>query len=192
MQHVIPVEVVPSHIHLSPEDYRVLFGEEHPSIRERISQHGQYVVDTTLEVRGSRSGASLRLAYIAPERAATQVEVTPTEAAYLGISPKEAVSGDLREASTCILRGPAGECEVSGVIIPSAHLHCSPEEAVVLKVSQGASLTLTLHAETPYMLHNVRVRVHPTYSLRLHVHADIAREAWIMGPTYASCSHILL
>ena len=53
MARPIPVEIIPSHIHLSETDHRTLFGPGHAgTIATALSQHGQYAYAETLEVFG--------------------------------------------------------------------------------------------------------------------------------------------
>lgn len=185
--HSIPVEVVPSHIHLSTEDYSVLFGHVSSTVAHRISQQGQHATEQNVEVRGRLLKRALSVRYLGPERKQTQVELTPTEAKYLGIEAPVAKSGILGEAGDCTLLGPAGKiASKMSVIVPRPHLHCSPDEAAVLRLENGQEVSMELHLDTPRILEGVVVRVHPSYTLRLHIHADIAREHWIMGPLYAS------
>lgn len=185
--HSIPVEVVPSHVHLSTADYAVLFGDVSATVAHRISQQGQHATDAAVEVRGKLLKRALSVRYVGPERRQTQVELTPTEAKYLGIEAPVARSGDVSEAGDCTLVGPAGKlvCKTV-VIVPKAHLHCSPDEAAVLRLENGQEVSVELHLDVPRILEGVVVRIHPSYTLRLHMHADLAKEHWIMGPTYCS------
>lgn len=185
--HSIPVEVVPSHIHLSAEDYAVLFGDASTTVAHRISQQGQHATDVSVEVRGRLLKRALSVRYMGPERRHTQVELTSTEAKYLGIEAPVAKSGVLTDAGNCVLVGPFGKIQsTASVIVPRPHLHCSPDEASVLRLEHGQEVSMELHLDTPRILEGVVIRVHPSYTLRLHIHADIAREHWVMGPLYAS------
>lgn len=185
--HSIPVEVVPSHIHLSAADYAVLFGDVSATVAHHISQRGQHATDMFVEVRGKLLKRAVSVRYMGPERRATQLELTPTEAKYLGIEAPHNRSGDLTNAGSCMLVGPAGKMtSKTTVIVPRPHLHCSPDEATVLRLENGQTVSMELHLDVPRILEGIVVRIHPSYSLRLHIHPDIAREHWIMGPAYAS------
>ncbi len=185
--HSIPIEVVPSHIHLSPADYAALFGDASATVAHRISQQGQHAMEGMVEVRGKLLKRALLIRYVGPERRFTQVELTPTEAKYLGIEAPVVKSGLLTDAKSCTLVGPMGKIHsAASVIIPRPHLHCSPDEATVLRLENGQEVSMELHLDVPRLLEGVVVRVHPSYTLRLHMHPDLAREHWIMGPAYAS------
>lgn len=182
MSRPIPVEIVPSHVHLSEADHVALFGAGHAgTIAEPLSQSGQFVYEESVEVFG-RLKRSVTLRVLGPHRKVSQVELTPTEAEYLGLEPVEARSGDLREAQPCRLKGPAGEVTLAAaVIVPRSHIHLSDHEAKTLRLTNGAEVSIDILGDRPRTLDGVIVRVHPTYRARLHIHADLARDAWIAG-----------
>ncbi len=188
--HPIPVEIVPSHVHVSVADQASLFGEQSLTIAHRLSQNGQHALHETVEITGKLLKRSLKLRVLGPERKQTQVELTPTEAKFLGIEAPVAKSGDLAAAGSCVMIGPQGKVKAQAVIIPRPHLHCSPDEALALRLENGQEIAIDLLLDIPRTLEAVIVRVHPTYELRLHLHADIAREHWIAGPCYAEVRRI--
>lgn len=186
MSRPISVEIVPSHVHLSEADQVTLFGAEHAAtIRDNLSQTGQFAYAESVEIFG-RLKRSLTLRVLGPCRRQTQVEITPTEAHMLGIPAAVAKSGDLSQAAACRIVGPAGEVRVSAaVIVPQAHLHCSDIEAASLHVTNGKIVSMEVLGDNPYSIENVVVRVHPSYRVRLHVHADIARAHWMTAVVHA-------
>lgn len=186
MSRPIPVEIIPSHVHLSDEDFRTLFGAGvAATVQHPLSQAGQFAYAEHVTVRGKLK-RQLSLRVLGPSRRTTQVEVTPTEAQLLGIDAPVVRSGDMGEAGDAVLTGPAGELAVkAAVIIPQPHLHCSETEAATLHVHNGKTVTLDFVGDHPGSLENVVVRVHPTYQLRLHVHPDLAREHWLLGVVHA-------
>jgi putative phosphotransacetylase len=193
MARPIPVEVIPSHIHLSEADHQQLFGSGHAgTIASELSQHGQYAYVETLQVFGKLK-RSLELRVLGPHRRVTQVELTPTEAALLGIVAPVAKSGDLSAAANCRLQGPAGELKVeAAVIIPKPHLHVSDVEAKALRLENGREVAMDILGSHPKTLEGIVVRVHPTYRLRLHIHPDLAREHWLSGVLHARLRELIV
>lgn len=186
MSRPIPVEIVPSHVHLSEEHFAVLFGAGHAAtIVENLSQTGQFAYRESVEVFGKLK-RSVVLRVLGPGRRATQVELTPTEAQLLGLAAPLTRSGETAHAADCRLVGPAGETLVpASVIVPKPHLHCSDVEAASLHVANGKMVSIEVIGDNPYVLDDVAVRVHPSYRLRLHVHPDLAREHWMTGVVHA-------
>jgi putative phosphotransacetylase len=185
MSRPIPVEIIPSHVHLSREDHGKLFGDGYAgTISHTLSQHGQYAYEETVEVSGKLK-RSLTLRVLGPERLQTQVELTPSEADLLGIKAPLVKSGDLASAGACTLRGPKGEVKVNAAIIPKAHVHLSDVEAKEMQLTNGDRVRVEILGEHPVQLSEVVVRVHPTYRPRLQIHPDIAREHWLTGVLHA-------
>jgi putative phosphotransacetylase len=186
MSRPIPVEIIPSHVHLSHADHAALFGQGHAgTITASLSQHGQYAYEENVQVSG-RLKRALTLRVLGPQRKETQVELTPTEAENLGLKPPFTRSGDLSKASSCKLKGPKGEVTAeASVIIPKPHLHLSDADAKLLRVEHGDEVKMEISGETTCLISNVVVRVHPTYRPRLHIHQDIAREHWLTGVLHA-------
>jgi putative phosphotransacetylase len=185
MSRPIPVEVVPSHVHLSEAHHRILFGERHSgTVHQELSQAGQFAYAETVDVIGP-NGEAVALRVLGPSRKATQVELTPTEAAFLGLNAVEAPSGDLRLAVDCVLKTPYATIDASkSVIIPRAHVHLSDAEAQALRLEHGATVRVDVVGEGVQMIERVLVRVHPTYRARMHVHADGARALWLNAGTH--------
>ncbi|MCR4312571.1 MAG: PduL/EutD family phosphate acyltransferase [Candidatus Uhrbacteria bacterium] len=182
MSRPIPVEIVPSHVHLSEADHIALFGNGHVgTVAHALSQNGQFAYEESVEVFG-RLKRGLELRVLGPHRKQSQVEVTPTEADYLGLDVPEAKSGDLRLAAPCRLKGPAGEIMLeAAVIVPRSHVHLSDNEAKSLRLNNGVEVSVDIMGDHPRTIEHVIVRVHPTYRARLHIHPDIARGEWLSG-----------
>lgn len=185
MSRPIPVEIIPSHIHLSHEDHEALFGKGHAAtITHTLSQHGQYAYEERLTVVG-KNKKSITLRVLGPERKSTQVEVTESEAALLGIKAPVRRSGDLKGAASCKLEGPKGSITVKAAIIPKIHLHLGDADAKHLQIKNGQEVRMEILGERLFEITHVTVRVHPTYKPRLHVDADFAREHWLTGVLHA-------
>ena len=180
MSRPIPVEVVPSHIHLSESHHRILFGDGHMgTVRHELSQTGQFAYEETADVLGA-NGESITLRVLGPHRKATQVELTPTEARLLGIEAPLVKSGDLANAQSCTIRTAHGTVDATAsVIVPKCHLHLSDTEATSLRLANGATVRVDVVGDATRVIEGVVVRVHPTYRARLHIHSDVARDMWL-------------
>lgn len=180
MSRPIPVEVVPSHIHLSESHHRILFGDGHMgTVRHELSQTGQFAYEETADVLGA-NGESITLRVLGPHRKSTQVELTPTEARLLGIEAPLAKSGDLANAQNCTIRTAHGTVDAAAsVIVPKCHLHLSDTEATSLRLANGAIVRVDVVGDAARVIEGVVVRVHPTYRARLHIHSDVARDMWL-------------
>ncbi|MBR2528268.1 MAG: phosphate propanoyltransferase [Blautia sp.] len=172
----IPIETSARHIHLSREDFALLFGpdKELHYVKE-LSQPGQYLCEERLTVKGPR-GEFENMAILGPYRKQTQVELSLTDTRKAGIPGIIRQSGDIAGTPGCTLIGPCGEMELEkGVIVAKRHIHMTPAEAVTLKVKDNQEVfVLTKSYERGLIYADVVVRVSWNFRLAMHVDTDEA------------------
>lgn len=182
----LPVDIVPSHIYLSAEDQATLFGKGYPmTILDDHTQPGQLVYKERVEIFG-RLKRSIHVHVLGPNWEKSHVEVTPTEAVYLGYSLDEMKTGNIGGAPECTVKGPEGEIKLKhGLIVPRPHLTCSVEEAKNYNLSNGQEVAVDILLKEPVRIEDVIVRVHPMLKGRVELHADYARHLWVSKQAYA-------
>lgn len=180
------VDIVPSHVYLSAEDQERLFGTGYPmTVLEDHSQPGQVVYKEKVEVIG-RVKRSIHVHVLGPAWERSHVEITPTEAVYLGYKLEEMRTGEVDGAPSCTLRGPHGQVTIKhGILVPRPHITCSVDEAAQLRLANGQEVDIDILTRTPVRVEKVVVRVHPMLRARVELHADYARHIWIAKQTYA-------
>ena len=139
------------HVHLTEEDYKVLFGDEPLGKVKDLVQPGQFASDKKVSLKTEkRTIDGVRL--LGPLRKYTQVEISKTDSFSLGIDPPIRNSGDLEGASVITIVGPKGEITKPCCIIANRHLHISPEERrqynLVGVDKVNPSFTLEFHIDT--------------------------------------------
>lgn len=172
----IPIETSARHIHVSREDFEILFGKgaELHFIKE-LSQPGQYLCQERLTVKGPR-GEFPNIAILGPFRKDTQIELSLTDTRKIGLPGVIRQSGDISDTPGCTLIGPCGELTVSrGVIVAKRHIHMTPEEALALRVRDNDEVfVLTKSYGRALIYADVVVRVSWSYRLAMHVDTDEA------------------
>ncbi len=179
------VETSARHIHLCQEDLDKLFGKGHQLRKLRnLSQPSEFAAQETLIIKTPKNVLD-KVRVVGPLRHQTQVEISKTDARWLGLNPPIRRSGDLDGSEKCILIGPKGQVRLTvGVIVAWRHLHLSPRFAkehnlneqnlVSVRVNQSAR-TLTFH--------NVYIRIGEGFAPVVHLDTDEANAAGIVGPT---------
>jgi acetate kinase len=172
------VEVSAHHVHLSQEHVETLFGQGHQLTRQSdLSQPGQYACQEQLALVGPK-GRIERVRVLGPARPATQVEIAMTEQFKLGIHPPIRESGDLRDTPGCTLEGPAGSVKLErGVICALRHVHMTPADALRYGVRDKSVVRVRVAGDRELVFGDVLVRVHPNFSLALHLDTDEANAA---------------
>ena len=176
----IPIEVSARHIHLSQEDLDKLFGKGYKLKKlKKLSQLSDFAAKETLDIQAGVKKI-LKVRVVGPVRKETQVELSMTDAVFLGISPPVRKSGDLKVSPGIVLIGPKRKIKIKkGVIIPWRHIHCSTKEAKVLKLKNGMMVSLKIKGARSLTFHNIRVRINKNYRLYMHLDTDEGNAAGI-------------
>lgn len=166
------------HVHVSRADLDVLFGAgyELHNVRE-LSQPGQYLTEEKVRVEGPRGGID-RVSILGPERPATQVEISLTDARVLGINPPVRESGDLGGSAAVKVIGPAGTVELAeGAIVAKRHIHLTTETAAAHGLADKQIVTVSTEGARALVFGEVVVRVSEKFSDAMHIDYDEANAA---------------
>ncbi len=176
----VPIEVSARHVHLSKLDCERVFGKGYGLKKLKdLTQPCDFAAKETLEVRvGHKRIPNVRI--VGPIRETTQVELSITDAIYLGIVPPVRISGDIKQSAGAFLIGPEGRAELKeGVIVAQRHLHSSQSEAKKLKLKNDETISVRIKGERALVFNNVKVRVRKDYRLCLHLDTDEGNAAGI-------------
>lgn len=178
----IPVGVSNRHCHLTQEHFKILFGNQaEPKRVKDIKQPGFWAAEESVGLRGPK-GVLEKVRLVGPYRSRTQIEISLTDAIFLGIDAPVRESGDVKGSAGGVLIGPAGQIEIGeGVIVARRHIHFNPQEAGTLGVSSGEVVRARAGAGRgrSTVFEDVVVRVSDQYSLEFHVDTDEANAAGI-------------
>ena len=172
----IPIETSARHIHISEEDFQILFGKDAElTYKADLSQPGQYVCEERITVKGPR-GSFENVAVLGPHRPETQVEISMTDSRKLGIKGMIRQSGDTEGTPGCTLIGPCGSLDIDhGVIVAKWHIHMTPVQAIQMNVKDNDEVFVIMESfERSLIFADVVVRVSPKFALAMHVDTDEA------------------
>ncbi|MGC9049024.1 MAG: phosphate propanoyltransferase [Patescibacteria group bacterium] len=162
----IPVEISARHIHLCREHLDQLFGPGYELTKLKdLSQKGQFAAQETVTIKTEKNQlANVRI--VGPLRSRTQLEISKTDARYLGINPPVRKPGDLDGSAGCILIGPKGEVNLKeGVIIAWRHIHINPEFAEKNGLSSDKYVSVKINnGDRSVTFHKVYVHVDPKFA----------------------------
>lgn len=180
----IRVEASGRHVHLSEADAVKLFGSAQLTLDRNLSQTGQYLSKEKVTLLGPK-GVLHSVAVLGPCRGKTQVEVSMTDAKTLGIKPVIRDSGCLEGASDIVIAvgGKVVEAK-NAAIVARRHLHVSEIEGRALNVEDNSIVAVTVFGLRRTTFHDVLVRIHPSYSLSLHLDYDEANAVGLTPDSY--------
>ena len=170
----IPVEVSARHVHLSEDDIKKLFGDDHSLTYKRgLSQPGQFLCEERVELVGPK-GSFGSVAILGPARSQTQVEISLTDSRRLGINTFIRESGYLEGTAGCVLRTQTGEVKIdSGVIIAKRHIHMHIHDAEKIGAENGQICKVKIGSkERSLIFDDVVIRVSDKFALAMHIDTD--------------------
>ena len=118
----ITVGISNRHIHLTEDDYKVLFGDIPFTKRNDLNQPGMFASELTVTLKGEKREIQ-NVRVLGPLRTYTQVEISRTDAYYLGTNPPVRNSGDVENAGDITIIGPKGTINTNKAIIAARHIH---------------------------------------------------------------------
>lgn len=175
----IPVGVSNRHLHLSKEHLEILFGKGSQLTPYRdLLQKGEYAAEQTVSLVGPRMRALENVRILGPVRSESQVEISMTDAYYLGIRPPVRPSGNHEGSEGILIVGPVGHVKLeSGVIRANRHMHLSDHDAAALGLKDNDRVLVKVDGDRPLIYYDVQVRVRESFVAEMHLDTDDANAA---------------
>ncbi len=174
----VKIGVSNRHVHLSKNDFDFLFPNTLMNKVKDLSQKGEYVSDLFVSIKTNK-GVLNKVRVVGPLRDKTQVEISKTDAYFLGINPPVRMSGDLDNSEDVILINNNSELLVeNSCILAHRHIHMSTNDAIELGYKSGDIVKVKIMGERGGIYDNVEIKIKDSYTLELHLDTD---EANAMG-----------
>lgn len=186
----IMVEASGRHVHLSEKDIEKLFGKGHKlTPQKNLSQVGQFACEERVTLIGPKN-IYKNVAVLGPAREETQVEISLSDARFLGINAPLRMSGDLSGAADLII---ATEKEAIAAkqcaIVAKNHIHMTPAQASQWGFSDGQHVSVLMKTQRPIRFSDVIIRVSKTAGLAMHIDFDEANACMFQnGDTGTICA----
>lgn len=171
----IPVGISNHHIHLTESDYKKLFPNEEIKIKRELNQPGEFASEQTVTIKGTK-GKIERVRILGPFRAHSQVELSLTDTRKLGLKVPIRLSGNLTNTPGIDLESKYGSLHLDdGVIVAKRHIHMSEEEAALLGVKKGDTVSVLVNSdERSVVFNDVEIRPGKKFKLEMHLDTDEA------------------
>ena len=182
----ILIEVSARHVHVTTEDLETLFGKGYQlTPKKDLSQPGQYAAAERVDLVGPRSTLK-NVSILGPVRAASQVEVSMSDARTLGLNPSIRESGNIDGTIGVQLVGPVGSVTLEkGLIVAKRHVHLTPEAAEAQGVVNGQVVGVKVHTDDRSMTFgDVVIRVSEKFAPAMHIDTDEANAAGITSTAW--------
>lgn len=174
-KHVVPIGVSARHLHVTQEHLEILFGAGATLHPKKELMGGQYAANECVTIVGINLRVIENVRILGPVRKETQVELAKTDAIRLGINPPIRESGNIKGSAPITIVGPKGALYLNeGCIVAKRHIHMSDKDALVFDVSDNEIVAVEIGDERKGRFENVQVRVHPSFTLEMHIDTDEA------------------
>lgn len=176
----IIIETSARHVHISKADFEAIFGKgAELTMLHQLSQPHSYAANEVTTLKTIKDELK-NVRILGPIKERTQVEISKTDAYYLGIHALVRESGDLDGTPGLTIAGPKGEVKIrSGVILAHRHIHASPADAKKYKVKHGQLVSVKFKGGRGVKFYNILVRVDKEFSWRMQIDTDEANAAGI-------------
>lgn len=176
---LIPLGISNRHIHLTKETFHKLYGDKAEFEEMRpLYQPGEFASKHTLTIVGPKLRCIPNVRILGPFRKYDQVEVSLTDAIFLGINPPVTNSGSLENADPLTLVGPEGSVYLEKcAIIANRHIHMTNKDAENFGVKNGDYCKVRIGGEKGTIFENVLIRTNDNWRLQIHLDTDDANAA---------------
>ncbi len=169
----ISVGISNRHVHLTVDDYKLLFGDEEMEKRNDLKQPGMFACNQVVTIKTPKKEIN-KVRVLGPVRSYTQVEISKTDAYSLGIDPPVRTSGDLDGASEIEIIGPCGSIIRKAAIIANRHIHVDEKIRKKHKLVGIEKVSVRKEGEKGATLDDVYLKDSENAYFELHLDTDDA------------------
>ena len=182
----VPLGVSNRHIHLTLKTFHALFGERAAFEELRpLFQPGEFASKHTVTIVGPKLRSIPGVRILGPLRSYDQVEVSLTDAVFLGIDPPVANSGTLDKAAPLTLVGPQGSVyRERCAIVASRHIHMTNADARRWSVKDGDFCRVRVPGGKSTIFEQVLIRTNDAWRMQIHLDTDDANAANVRDEGY--------
>lgn len=174
-QMLVPIGISARHVHITQEHLEILFGKGAELHAKKELMGGQYAANECVTIVGLNLRVIENVRILGPVRKETQVELAQTDAIRLGLKPPIRESGNIKGSAPITIVGPKGALYLNeGCIVAKRHIHMSDKDAELFGLKDNEIVSVEVGDERKGRFENVQVRVHPSFTLEMHIDTDEA------------------
>ena len=169
----VNIGVSARHIHLSKEDFEILFPGETLNVYKEISQYPNFASDKKVSLRnGDRRIDNVRV--VGPLRNETQIELSKTDCIFFKIDAPLRNSGDLSDAAEIEIINGDNSIKRECVIIQNRHIYMSYEDAEEYGYEDDQVVKVKINSIKGGVMENVHIKLGDKFKLELQLDTDDA------------------
>lgn len=173
------------HVHLTKEDYVILFGNDDIKKEKDLVQTGEFASSSKVSIATKKSIIN-NVRVLGPFRSYTQVEISKTDSYTLGVNPPIRNSGDIKNSEEITIIGPVGKVTKRCCIIAARHIHINPVDRKKLGLNNKETVSVRIGNEKASVLENVFIKESENGVFELHVDTDDANATLVKSGDIAT------
>ncbi|MBR2713132.1 MAG: hypothetical protein IKE73_05445 [Bacilli bacterium] len=178
----VKIGVSARHIHLSEEDFNILFPNEELGLYKEMIQKPNFASDKKVTIRNNdREINNIRV--VGPFRHDTQVELSKTDCYTLRVDAPLSNSKDLVNGAEIEIVNGDKSIKRKAAIIQNRHIHISNKQADKLGLKNEQIVKVKIDTIKGGILDNVHIKTGDDFSLELHLDTDDANAFMIDSST---------
>lgn len=180
------VNVSARHVHVTRAHLEQLFGPGAKLTKLKdLYQDGEFASEQQVNVFGPRNRMIPNVRILGPCRNYSQVEMSYTDAIFLGMDIPLGVSGHHDGTPGCVIVGPRGAVNLDrGLIRAQRHVHMGPADLAHFGVKDGDLMKLKIDGPCGLTFDKVLVREHPRVKLEVHIDTDEGNACHLASATH--------
>lgn len=174
----VKIGVSNRHVHLTHDDYVLLFGNETIKKERDLVQKGQFASSSKVTIKTDKNYIE-NVRVLGPFRNYTQVEISKTDSYFLGINPPIRNSGDLTDANEITIIGPMGSIVRKSCIIATRHIHINKSDRDKLGLTNIDYVKVEVGNIKKSILYDVYIKESEDGVFELHLDLDDANACFL-------------
>ena len=180
----VKIGISARHVHLSKKHLEILFGAGYELTKRKMLMGNQFAANETVTLVGKKLRSIENVRILGPTRGETQVELSKTDAIFLGSDAPVRLSGDIKGSGEIVIVGPKGTIKINeGCIISKSHIHMNKNDAKKFNMTEG-TVSVKVKGERAGILENVDVRIREDFHLEMHIDTDEGNALGIKNGDY--------
>lgn len=169
----ITIGVSNRHVHLTKEDYYILFGTYDLEKSKDLVQLGEFASTSKVSIKTENSYID-NVRVVGPFRNYTQAEISKTDSYKLGINPPIRTSGEIKNSCIITIIGPAASIQRECCIIPNRHIHINHNDRIKYGFVGVDMVSVKVSGEKSAVLENVYIKESDNGVFEMHIDTDDA------------------
>lgn len=174
----VKIGVSNRHVHLTHDDYVLLFGNDTIKKERDLVQKGQFASSSKVTIKTDKNYIE-NVRVLGPFRNYTQVEISKTDSYFLGINPPIRNSGDLTDANEITIIGPMGSIVRKSCIISTRHIHINKSDRDNLGLTNIDYVKVEVGNIKKSILYDVYIKESEDGVFELHLDLDDANACFL-------------